>query len=204
MSPRFEKSNEKRSGSVQVGRGRDTSLARRQPTLTQRKSVLIVTNGKRTEIQYFDALRTQDWMKARLVSVFKDGSPAVVVDHARSVTKQSEYDETWAVFDIDEFDIREACDAAKACNVEVAVSNPSFEVWLILHLCDWTAHFENAERVLVQLKKILSSYDKSKLRFSDFSSGIFDAVKRAERLGEPPAANPSTGVGRIIGSLTAE
>ena len=35
-----------------------------------------------------------------------------------------------------------------------------------------------------------------------FRDGIDDAVQRAKRLGTPPEANPSTGVWRVVESLS--
>ena len=42
---------------------------------------------------------------------------------------------------------------------------------------------------------------KTTLNFADFRDGIDKAIARAKRLGEPPDANPSTAVWRLIESL---
>ena len=85
--------------------------------------------------------------------------------------------------------------------MELALSQPCFEVWLILHLkpgCPW---FANAAKVGEHLKKILPRWDKAAIRFSDFSAGVLNATDHAKSLGEPPDANPSTAVWRVIESL---
>ena len=41
----------------------------------------------------------------------------------------------------------------------------------------------------------------TKLDYADFSAGVVQAISRAQRPGDPPDANPSTGVWRVIRSL---
>lgn len=106
--------------------------------------MLIVTNGSKTELDYFKALRKEPWL-----------------------------------------------------------SQPSFEVWLILHLRSGCPGFNDATQAGAHLKRLLPHWDKAALRFSDFSAGVLDAADRAKGLGEPPSASPSTAVWRIIESLRA-
>jgi hypothetical protein len=56
----------------------------------------------------------------------------------------------------------------------------------------------------VHLGKNVRGWDKTRLSFKDFQAGVFDAVIRAQRLGEPPEANPSTAVWRVIESIRGE
>lgn len=184
---------------------RETDLRRRPPgTREQRRTVLIVTNGTRTEVDYFEALRTEVWVTAHKVKVkFEKGDPVAVVLRAAVIRDDDEYDETWAVCDVDEFEIKPAQEGARVRKVDLALSVPCFEVWLILHLANGCPGFNNATQVGAHLKRLMPSWDKKTLRFSDFRDGVLDAAIRARRLGEPPEANPSTAVWRLIESLRA-
>jgi RloB-like protein len=185
-----------------TGFSQDTNLRRRANTRTERRSVLIVTNGVRTEVDYFDALRKEPWVTADKVTVkFQSGGPIAVVLRAAEIRDDNAYDEAWAVCDVDEFAIEAAIAAAEEREVGLALSLPSFEAWLILHLSEGCPGFNNATQAGRHLKSLLPGWDKTGLKFSDFRAGVFDAAVRAKRLGDPPDANPSTAVWRLIESL---
>ena len=184
------------------GFSRETKLERRPGTREQRTSVLVVTNGIRTEKDYFDALRTEPWVAVDTVRIkAMDGAPAAVVKRAADVRDGSEYDEAWVVCDADDFDVRLAASHASRHSVKLAVSVPCFEVWLILHLAPGCPGFNDADQAGDYLKRLVRRWDKTALRFADFREGVFDAVSRAKRLDRPPEGNPSTDVWRLIEAL---
>jgi hypothetical protein len=162
----------------------------------------VVTNGVRTEVDYFDALRKEPWVTADKVTVkFESGEPIAVLLRAAKIRGDNAYDEAWAVCDVDEFATEAAIAVAAEREIELALSRPCFEIWLILHVSEGCPRFNNAAQVGRHLKSLLPNWDKTGLRFSDFCAGVFEAVGRARRLGEPPDANPSTAVWRLIESL---
>jgi hypothetical protein len=184
------------------GFSRETNLRRRSGTRSQHRSVLILTNGNRTEIDYFEALRGENWVAADKVRVkFEKGDPANVVHRAAAIRDDNAYDEAWAVCDVDEFDTKVALASAQAMEVGLTLSAPCFEVWLILHLSEGCPGFNSAAQAGAHLKRLVPGWDKTALRFGDFRDGVAAAVVRAKRLGEPPGANPSTAVWRVIESL---
>jgi hypothetical protein len=191
----------------QRGRGfsRETSLRRAANIREERWSTLIVTNGERTELDYFKGLKNsnEDWVTDRKVTPkFVRGDPVIAVRRAAAIQADNEYDLAWVVCDVDEYDVKAAItEVAKYDRVELALSRPSFEVWLILHLGRGCPGFNNAAQATAHLGKLLPGWDKTALRFADFSAGVFDAAKHAKALGEPPEANPSTAVWRVIESL---
>jgi hypothetical protein len=64
----------------------------------ERRSVLIVTNGNRTELDYFKALRHEDWVTAdKVTPKFEAGAPAAVVKRAAQIRADNAYDEAWVV-----------------------------------------------------------------------------------------------------------
>jgi RloB-like protein len=185
------------------GFSRETNLRRGVHTREERRSVLIVSNGSRTEVDYFKALRNEPWVMAdKVTPKFEAGAPAAVVERASEIRVDSAYDEAWVVCDVDEFNVQAAIVEATAHDyVELVLSRPCFEVWLILHLKPGCPGFNDATQAGAHLKKFLLHWDKAALRFSDFSAGVLDAADRAKGLGEPPEANPSTAVWRVIESL---
>ncbi|MGH3935680.1 MAG: RloB family protein [Pseudonocardiaceae bacterium] len=75
----------------------------------------------------------------------KPCAPRELVEHARRIAPAGgdEFDEVWCVVDSDEFDLEPAVALAAKLDGRLAVSNPCFELWLLLHhqacaapLCD--------------------------------------------------------------------
>lgn len=128
---------------------------------------------------------------------------AVVVDYARKFRDRTgdDYDQVWCVLDVDDFDFGEALAAARRSDINLAISNPCFELWLLLHHAGVTAAMQGASESLLRLKRVVPEYDKADLRFADFAEGIPDAVRRARLLfnGDAPLGpNPSTGMWRLV------
>lgn len=180
---------------------RETNLERRVGTRTERRAVLIVTNGERTECDYFEALRQEPWITGKVKVKVEKGDPAAVVRRATQIRDDNGYDEAWAVCDADEFDVTSLLAGMHDPGVVLALSVPCFEVWLILHLSAGCRGSDNARQAGDFLKKILPTWDKTALSFDDFRAGVFDAVYRARKLEQPPHGNPSTAVWRLIESL---
>lgn len=119
------------------------------------------------------------------------------------------YDEVWCVFDVDEHHyLSEAREQARVNGVALAVSNPCFELWALLHFQDQTAHLSR-ESARAILKTHLPRYDKV-LPYQELHTRRGEAVGRAESLdlrcerdGEP-CKNPSTGVYRLVLRIAQE
>lgn len=186
-----------------MGIGHSTDLTRQIDIRDQRWTVLVLTNGERTEFDYFNGIRDAGMAGPGKVMIvkFRNGSPSDTVRSAAGLRDYSEYDEAWAVCDVDEFDVQSAIETATARGINLALSQPCFEVWLILHKTASCPGFDNAAQVSRVLRKHVQGWDKGRLSFADFARGILLAVERAQRLGEPPEANPSTAVWRLIASL---
>ena len=100
----------------------------------------------------------------------------------------------WCVVDVDDFDIGAATTLAQAEAVELAVSEPCFELWLLLHFADHKAYIANGRAACALLARHVPGYDK-KLDFGQFDEGVEEAIKRAKGLGP---GNPSTDVWRLV------
>jgi hypothetical protein len=183
---------------------RETDLKRRVNIRDEGRSVLIVTNGKNTEVDYFKEMREEPWITAvKVIVKFESGEPAAVVLRAAAMRDENDYDEAWVVCDVDQYDVPSAMTNSKTRQVELTLSVPCFEVWLILHLSERCPGFNNCAQADRYLKGLLPSWDKTALRFSDFRDGVFNAVGRAKRMGDPPDANPSSAVWRVVESLSS-
>jgi hypothetical protein len=160
-----------------------------------------VCGGQRTEKDYFNGLRDAFRAANIVIKVHgSSGAPLAVVKKAYELfTEDSDqFDECWAVFDVDDFDISNALKEARQREVNVAVSNPCFEYWLLLHFCEHRSYI-TTKQVATKILNSLPSYDKTGLRMRDFSDGVKDATRRA-RQGCPidgPVNNPGTHVWRI-------
>lgn len=85
---------------------------------------------------------------------------------------------------------------AKQKGVNVALSRPCFEFWLLLHHADSPDLHEKCGTVETALRKILGGYDKTELRKAHYPpESVLKACERARRLdtsnGEIPPGNAS-------------
>lgn len=111
-------------------------LIRAGETMTVRKKLLIVCEGRNTEPSYFKQFK----LASATIEALGNGFNTVTL--VREIIKLKEkagYDQYWAVFDKDSFpnsDFNDAIELAKKNDIGVAYSNQSFEYWIILHFDD--------------------------------------------------------------------
>ncbi|MEU8153643.1 RloB family protein [Micromonospora sp. NPDC048986] len=192
---------QQRKGGAKAGTTRVTDLRRRVSVREQRRTILAVTNGKSTERDYLDGLRRVPWLEQRLVVAVETGSP---IDAARGAARRrddSDFDEAYVICDVDHYPPELSERESRRLGLTLLWSNPCFEVWLILHLDLCSRYLEDAKRAESLLRKHLPHWDKTRLDFNDFRSGIEAAIGRAQTLPPPPAANPSTAVWRLALAL---
>jgi len=82
-----------------------------------------------------------------------------------------------------------ALNEARSLGYRVAVSNPCFELWLLLHHEDVAKGtvFPNATLVAQRLRSCLGTYEKTKIRIEQFERGLIPkAIARARALEEDP------------------
>lgn len=178
-----------------------------RPRQTSRRAVrtsLIYCGGLRTERSYLDGLKAT-WRDASM-SILVRGTGIAPDQLVRAAAahrnrKPGVFDEVWCVVDVDQFDVASAVSEARRQGVSLAVSNPCFELWLLLHHAGCRAACAGCTDVLRRLRRHLPMYDKSRLDFRHFAAGVHDAVKRARDL-DPTGAdwrrNPSTNVWQLV------
>jgi len=154
-------------------------LRRKKPVYAPKECTLIVCEGVATEPDYFQGL----WRRLRIprslvdVEVIGEGAvPLTVVDSADSRRKERqkeaarsqvvEYDRVWCVVDVEapqpHAKISEALCKAKDLGIDVALSNPCFEYWLLLHFEHTGSYFATNRSVRDALRQHIPAYDKSK------------------------------------------
>ncbi|MEL7083829.1 MAG: RloB family protein [Cyanobacteria bacterium J06597_1] len=183
---------------------------RRTGTREVRKRFLIVCEGKKTEPIYFKSFP----VPTQVVTIDVHGlgrNPNTIVDEANQLSRNSEYDQVWCVFDRDSFslqDFNSAIQKAEGHGFKVAYTNESFELWYLLHF-----HFLDSGISRTSYKEKLSTligrtYDKC---CSDMYDILIekqkDAIQNAYRLLEnyssanPGRDNPSTTVHLLVEEL---
>lgn len=200
---------------VRRRRDDERALARRGPTRDPLPLILVVCEGKVTEPEYVEAFRLAHGANTVRVRVESPGGdPKALVERAIALRDTAErdarrardvnlrFDEVWCVFDVDQHQrLDEARDLAEKKKIQLAVSNPCFELWLLLHFADQTAHV-SPKQASVRLRKHLAAYDKH-IQFDDLADGYPDAVRRARALdlchetAGSPHGNPSTRMHRL-------
>ena len=132
-------------------------MPRRSKQLAVRDEFLILTNGKQTEKNYFEAIRAHYKSIFKISVKFMNDDPVALVNHA--IAEKTPRNRVWCVFDKDEFlsaSIDQAMKTAKENEIGVAFSNMAFEVWLIDHFKKCCLE-KNAEKLVTDLDRILKA-----------------------------------------------
>jgi hypothetical protein len=180
--------------------------------------VLIVCEGGETEPIYFDELRQNRRLQKELIEIVggkKCGTdPWGIVKYARRKKREKKsessfsYDSVWCVFDCNSHDPvnrSRAFNQAEVNQINIAYSNPCFELWYLLHYQEQAAYIER-DKCISELKKHIPDYNKAK---TGLYLMLFDqqdtAIRNAEELrlrhignGNQETENPSTGVGKLV------
>jgi hypothetical protein len=124
------------------------SLRRRPPFREQLPRILIVCEGIVTEKRYFEYLGRAERISVQLM-VQAGGTPKALVERAVELKKSAGaggFDEVWCVFDIDEHPlVPDAKQQARDNGIQLAISNPCFELWALLHFQDQRAEIDRRQ-----------------------------------------------------------
>ncbi|GAA1234317.1 RloB family protein [Prauserella halophila] len=183
-------------------RRENTRTRRARAAREERARILLLCGAEVTEPSYFRGLKQR--YRHPAVNVVRKGGkdPVSLIRLAAKLREQDECDETWCVIDVDEYNIDAAFSEAQRLDVKLAVSNPCFEYWLLLHFERCEAPLPCFQDVEPRLRQQVRGYNKKSLNFSDYAAGVTDAVDRAKhRCGDITRAhqvNPSTGVWALV------
>lgn len=202
------------------GRRSTPKLNRPKHKREPKQRFILFCEGAKTEVAYFQAIR-RVYSSTLIVEVHGgSGVPYTIAEKAieqakllgltrRSRRKKDSYeegDQVWAVFDRDDHPrFNEAVANCQTSNVGVGLSNPCFELWLILHEREF-GKYEERHVVQSALAKLRPEYDSGGAKTPDCDE-LVNRVEEAERRGEAllrrreeeenPHGNPSTTVGRL-------
>lgn len=122
-------------------RNNNSGYERKRAFRDEKPTILIVCEGENTEPSYFKKFKL---VTAKLVPVGAGCETIRVVEKAKDISDEREFDQIWCVFDADpkpdnphqENNFNEAIRIAKKYGFEVAYSNQAFEYWILLHFDD--------------------------------------------------------------------
>jgi len=162
------------------------SKARREKT-----TILIVGEGRETEPNYFRGLTREDEVAAKFAAKVMKGhgqSPESVVEEATRYKQQAKsrdeaYDEVWCVLDVEGADKRASLDravaVAKEKDIDLCLSNPCFEVWLLAHFERKARAYDGSVKVIAQLNKHWRK--QYKLDYEKNDEGVYERVSDLTR-----------------------
>jgi hypothetical protein len=183
------------------------SRIRRGPGIVRDpRLIIIATEGRKTEKKYFEDFAFQSHNSQIKVHVLENPDDRSSPEHVLEVIEgfKDEYaleedDLLWLVIDVDRWPTQDLSTIAQECNQKgyfLAISNPAFEIWLLLHLKninDYSADQKeelllnwkedtNRTRLEREIIKLLGSYNKSNVDTGSFLPFINLAIARAREL----------------------
>jgi len=186
----------------------------------ERQYFLIVTEGEKTEPNYFKNLINE--LPHHLVDVEIVGEGANTISVVKAAMKIRDkrkihtilphFDEVWVVFDKDDFpakNFNRAIELANQEKIKVAYSNEAFELWYILHF-QYLDAAVNRNQYIEMLKDILGDYqknDEQMYHLLNDKGNEKKAISRAKKLyrelniGNPAFEKPTTLVYKLVERL---
>lgn len=175
----------------------DKIEARKIESIEERRFFLIVSEGIKTEPNYFNYFKK--FLPKHLletVEVHGAGDNTInVVQRAielRNIRDKNtilpNYDEVWAVYDKDDFpsqDFNAAVQLAANNNIESGHSNQSFELWYVLHFQFLQNALHRDDYIKILSKELGFKYKKNNLTVIDFlfkNGNVVQAIKWAQEL----------------------
>lgn len=169
------------------------AFQRKSKSRNQGPRILIGCEDSVSAQGYFKAIRKDLRLPSERVIVFSppETDPLNVVRAViarRNKEGLEEGDQSWAVFDGDEHlqsslqNWNEAIQLAKGRGIHLAISNPSFELWYLLHYQDQFADLYR-DHALQALKKHLPNYEKSDILYpTPLKPFTKEAIGRAQEI----------------------
>jgi hypothetical protein len=196
------------------------SLKRRKNNRAEKKVILIICEGEKTEKNYFESFKIDLKLVTVNIQVLGTGRNTMsLVDYAIATGKKlglDPDDEIWCVFDRDDFqrdgNFDNAITKAESKNLKVAYSNECFELWYILHF-EYLNTDIGRRQYISKLDKLLGTkYEKnSDKMYEKLKDKQNTAIKFAQKLSQEKEYRnlpnsrkcPSTKVHLLVESLNS-
>lgn len=198
-----------------VRRRNPKDLRRKTGVKRERRTLVIFCEGKVSEPDYLNGLkRLRTIRESTSINVEVDprhGDPLTLVRRAIERKKDAEVDQCWCVFDVEWPDnhpqLRRAVELAERNSIGIAVSNPCFELWLVLHFQDQTACLTTDQAD--QLSRNLDGRQGKRIDPSAYLDRRRDAAQRARWLADRhsrnltffPDDNPSSTMHKLLAAI---
>lgn len=158
-----------------------------------RKLFVIAAEGVKTEPHYFAIFNgQQSVIMVKCLKGRNDSAPRHVLKRMEQYLRQQTLraaDEAWLVVDRDQWTDEQLAQlhswTQEHANYGLALSNPNFEYWLLLHFEDGTG-MKSIQDCIDRLKRYLPDYDKDIDARKITRQGIEEAVRRARLRDNPP------------------
>jgi hypothetical protein len=196
-------------------RTRAKDLRRKIASRPERKTIVVFCEGEASEPDYINALKRLPNVRGNtavnIEVATERGVPLTLVRRAVHRVADDEVDECWCVFDVEwprnHPNLNEAMSLADEHGIRLAVSNPCFELWLILHFEDQTA-FMNTDEAERKSRKLDGRAGK-RIDGDTYVQRRNDATKRAIRLSRLheenetpfPGDNPSSSMHALLATI---
>lgn len=203
--------------SARTRRDKKKSLKRKTETKAVRATFRIYVEGATTEPEYISALsRLPELAERTAVQILIEETgavPSTLVDSACEDKRRNDLDidQYWCVFDVESPDphpnLKGAMIKARDNGVATAVSNPCFELWLVLHHETQTAFLETDQAI--SMRNAMDQSEGKHLIAADYMNRRTEAVRRARSLEKRhrhngtafPDDNPSSTVCKLLEAL---
>ena len=181
-----------------------------------------MTEGRRTEPDYLAAIAELPHVRQRFdiqIDPSMAGRPPIemVASAARAPRRNQPgcdgFDAVWCLFDVEQPQphpsLMRAVSLARNSDIDVAISNPCFEAWLIFHRQRMSQPMTTAQAV--HLRQLLDGAHDKRVDGSLYMPMRQDASEHARRLAERhntngrvlPDDNPSSGMFMLLNALNA-
>lgn len=166
---------------------------------------VIATEGDQTEPQYFGMFNTAEtFVHVECLRSRHESTPAQVLARMKIYIQDKGLkpgDEAWLVVDKDQWSEEQLAELHQWSTAKdsygLAVSNPKFEYWLLLHFEDGDG-ISSPQDCMRRLSRHLPAYDKGRLAVARISPGIASAVERARRKDTPACLDWPRAVGTTV------
>lgn len=175
----------------------------RKSGLRDARLIIIAAEGEETEKAYFEGLKEHYFnprvhveVLGRLESASDPTRVLKLLDQFRSTYHlRKGYDQLWLVIDVDRWGNQKLSSVSRQClqkGYQLAVSNPAFEIWLILHIRALDSYSpeglnelllnrkeNNRTRLERELLALLGSYNKAKPDMEFLCQHVLTAIQNA-------------------------
>lgn len=180
--------------------------------------IVIASEDRYAVKQYFDLFKSTQIQFRVLETDDGNSSPGQVMARLAGFITDHDFgegDQFWFVADTDHWiesnHIQNLVEVARLCRqkgIQVALSNPCFELWLLLHFAEFPTQNASCSQLGDQIRKVVGSYNKAKVfNLPITDTGVADAIRRSKANFDVTDSIPTklqTAVHRVIEDLVAQ